>query len=77
SDVYTSQKQIHEYSGNHDLDGSIAQFRHVYFLLTDFSNRLNLLNALVQAGHISGVQNYLYERDEMATNISSIVGSVD
>ena len=70
-------KQLQENAGNHDLDGAIAQLSHVNDLLTDFSNRLNQLNALVQAGDISGVQNYLNEIDEMATNISSIVGSVD
>ncbi|NSN52439.1 YhgE/Pip domain-containing protein, partial [Enterococcus faecalis] len=77
NDIIAFMKQLQENAGNHDLDGAIAQLSHVNDLLTDFSNRLNQLNALVQAGDISGVQNYLNEIDEMATNISSIVGSVD
>ncbi|EAE3637406.1 YhgE/Pip domain-containing protein, partial [Listeria monocytogenes] len=77
NDIIAFMKQLQENAGNHDLDGAIAQLSHVNDLLTDFSNRLNQLNALVQAGDISGVQNYLNEIDAMATNISNIVGSVD
>ncbi|MGQ4819528.1 hypothetical protein ACQ1ZK_20890, partial [Enterococcus faecium] len=77
NDIIAFMKQLLIDAGNHDLDAATAQLSHVNDVLTDFSNRLNQLNALVQAGDISGVQNYLNEIDEMATNISSIVGSVD
>ena len=53
NDIIAFMKQLQENAGNHDLDGAIAQLSHVNDLLTDFSNRLNQLNALVQAGDIS------------------------